>query len=185
MVQRSKQPPTLHGTQVALLTVLTTLAFRQFMDEFDPARITLDECFPSHAVMRERIQLAFRALDPSGAVAAECWTEYQKKLEAWHAQRATFERFLREWDTIRAQLQIMVRPPTLLLEILRRMNSPTHFDQLNPPMREAQIRFAFENASFIRTRFALGDLFIFLNWDMEQLWTRIWESSRALSAVPG
>jgi glycerol-1-phosphate dehydrogenase [NAD(P)+] len=184
MVKQQKQTPILHGTQVALLTVLTTLAFQQFMDEFDPARVNLDECFPSRAEMQARIQRAFASLDPTGAIADECWSEYQKKLDHWHAQRARFETFLREWDGIRAQLQSMVRPPELLIEILRRMGSPTHLEQLNAPIPEAQLRFAFENASLIRSRFTLGDLFLFLNWDRERLWTRIWNASRALASAP-
>jgi glycerol-1-phosphate dehydrogenase [NAD(P)+] len=184
MVKHDKQTPILHGTQVVLLTILTTLAFQQFMDEFDPSRIILDECFPSHDEMRTRVYRAFASLDPSGAIANECWNEYQKKLDMWNAQRGTFEKFLNEWDAVRAQLRIMVRPPPLLIEILQRMDSPTHFDQLNPPMPEAQIRFAFENASLIRSRFTLGDLLIFLNWDMERLWTHIWSASRILAAAP-
>lgn len=184
MVKQNKQTPILHGTQVVLLTILTTLAFQQFMEEFDPARVKLDECFPSHEQMQARIQRAFASLDPSGALANEFWSEYRKKLDTWNAQRATFETFLHEWDSIRAELQTIVRPPQELVAILQRMDSPLHFEQLNPPMAEAQIRFAFENASFFRSRFTLGDLFIFMNWDMDRLWTRIWESSRALVAVP-
>jgi glycerol-1-phosphate dehydrogenase [NAD(P)+] len=183
MVSKSGQKPILHGTQVALLTVLTTLAFQQFMDEFDPAHLKLDECFPSREEMQVRIQNAFASLDPSGGIADECWSEYQKKLDLWNAQRGTFETFLREWSEIRGQLQTIVRPPELLVEILQRMDSPTLFEQVNPPMPEAQIRFAFENASLIRSRFTLGDLFIFLHWDMDRLWTRIWESARALAVV--
>lgn len=183
MVARSGQKPILHGTQVVLLTVLTTLAFRQFMDEFDPSRVNLAACFPARAEMQTRIQRAFASLDPSRGIANECWSEYQKKLDAWNAQRGIFEAFLNEWDLIRAQLQTIVRPPELLIEILQRMDSPTLFEQLNPPMPETQIRFAFENASLIRSRFTLGDLFIFLNWDMDRLWTHIWESARALAAI--
>lgn len=183
-VKANKQTPILHGTQVVLLTILTTLAFQTFLQEFDPAQVHLDECFPSRETMQARIKRTFASLDPSGALAQEFWNEYQKKLDTWHAQRATFEMFLREWDVIRAQLGNIVRPPQELIAILQRMESPTHFDQLDPPMPEAQIRFAFENASFFRSRFTLGDLFIFLNWDMDRLWGHIWESGRRLVAVP-
>lgn len=183
MVARTGQRPILHGTQVALLTVLTTLAFQQFMDEFDPAQVSPDDCFPSREEMQTRIETAFAPLDSSGGIANECWGEYQKKLDLWYARRGTFEDFLRDWDSIRAQLRTIVRPPELLIEILQRMESPTLFEQSNPPMSEAQVRFAFENASLIRSRFTLGDLFILLRWDMDRLWTSIWESARKLAAV--
>ncbi len=184
LIKQNKQPPILHGTQVVLLTILTTLAYQEFMDAFVPARVNLDACFPSRAEMQARIEKTFSALDPSGALANEFWNEYQKKLDTWHAQRATFETFLREWDSIRAELQSIVRPPQELVAILQRMGSPTHFEQLQPPLPEDEIRFAFENASFFRSRFTLGDLFIFLNWDMDRLWARIWEASRALAHLP-
>jgi hypothetical protein len=77
-----------------------------------------------------------------------------------------------------------VRPPQLLVEILQQMESPVHFEQLNPPPPVEQLQFAFANAPFIRNRFTLGDLFIFLDWDMGKLWDRIWHASRALAAVP-
>lgn len=182
MVKQAKQTPILHGTQVVLLTVLTTLAFRHFMDEFDPTRINLDDCFPLRDEMQARVIGAFGFLDPNGAIANECWTEYSKKLDLWNAQRETLHTFLRDWSTIRAELENIVRPPQDLIAILQKMDSPTLFEQLNPPMPEAQIRFAFENASFIRSRFTLGDLFVFFNWDRDRLWSHIWENARTLVA---
>jgi glycerol-1-phosphate dehydrogenase [NAD(P)+] len=168
---------------VALLTILTTLAYDEFIHRFDPRGITVDDCYPSPEAMRRRTVQAFSELDASGGLAAECWAEYRQKLESWYAHRADFEKFLSEWDSIRAQLQTIVRPPELLIQILEKMGSPTHFDQLDPPTSEAQLKIAFVNSSFIRNRFTLGDLLILLNWDMEQLWSRIWTRSRALAAA--
>src|SRR5581483_4510768 len=181
MTEQRLVPPTLHGTQVALLTVLTTLAFQEFMCEFDPTTLDLDSCYPTADEMHARIQRAFAPLDASGSIAEECWREYKKKLDAWYAHRANFEQFIRDWGSIRAQLETIVRPPQLLVEILQRMDSPTHFEQLNPAPAEEHLRYAFINASFIRSRFTLGDLFIFLNWNMEQLWDTLWRTSRALT----
>lgn len=184
MVSRSGQKPILHGTQVALLTILTTLAFQRFMDEFDPATLDLAACFPDRAAMESRVKSAFATLNPSGTIGNECWIEYSKKLYLWNSQPAVLENFVENWSKIRAELDAIVRPPALLIEILQGMDSPTSFEQLDPPMPESQIRFAFENGSLIRSRFTLGDLFIFLNWDMDQLWHQIWDDARALVTVP-
>jgi glycerol-1-phosphate dehydrogenase [NAD(P)+] len=184
MVKINKQTPILHGTQVVLLTILTTIAYEIFMEHFDPARLDLDDCFPSHAEMETRVRSAFASLDPSGAIGNECWTEYRKKLDAWSANRPAFESFVKNWDAECAQLRAIARPPQELVAILRRMESPILFDELNPPMLESQVRFAFENASFIRSRFTLGDLFVFLNWDREALWTQVRDRARTLVAVP-
>ncbi len=179
LTKHYKLAPILHGTQVALLTILTTLAYEEFMRDFDPRRVSLDACYPAPEVMHSRIQRAFASLDPSGGIANECWSEYRKKLDAWHAHRATFEGFVREWDAVKAQLQTIVRAPHELVEILQRMESPTLFEQLNPPLAEEYVKFAFMNASFIRNRFTLGDLLIFLDWDLDALWDSIWQASRA------
>lgn len=182
MVKQAKQTPILHGTQVVMLTVLTTLAFRHFMDEFNPGDINLDDCFPSHDEMQARVLEAFAFLDPDGVIANECWGEYRKKLDLWHAQRETAQAFLDDWEMIRAELQTIVRDPADLVAILGKMGSPAWFEQLDPPMPEAQIRFAFEHASFIRSRFTLGDLFVFFNWDRDRLWSYVWENARLLAA---
>jgi glycerol-1-phosphate dehydrogenase [NAD(P)+] len=127
--------------------------------------------------MQARIETAFNALDPSGRVAAECWSDYRQKIEAWRTQRASFADALREWPAVRAQLRSLVKPPELALRILHAVDSPTSFDQLTPPIAEEETRFAFLHAPLIRRRLTLGDLLLFVNWDREGLWRRVWKTS--------
>ena len=126
--------------------------------------------------MRARLEDAFNSLDPSGRVAAECWSEYKIKLEAWHAQRAVFEDALHQWPDIRTQLHALAKPPELTARILRAVDSPMSFAELTPPPSAAEVRFAFTNAPLIRHRFTLGDMFVFLNWEQETLWTQVNEN---------
>ena len=126
--------------------------------------------------MRAHLEDSFNSLDPSGRVAAECWSEYKIKLEAWHAQRAGFEDALHQWPDIRAQLRALAKPPELAARILRAVSAPMSFRELTPPPSAAEVRFAFTNAPLIRHRFTLGDLFVFLNWDQEKLWMQINEN---------
>ena len=130
-----------------------------------------------------RIQAAFLPLDPTGGIANECWSDYQKKLDTWHAQRPTFEKFLQDWASIRAELETIVRPPELLIEILQRMGSPTQFEQLQPPTPEEYLRFAFVNAAYIRNRFTIADLFIFLIGICLEVWDSVWNTSRTLASA--
>ena len=182
LAEQAHQPLAQHGTQVALATILTTEAYRIFLDEFEPAEVNQARCFPSAEQMQARLRAAFDPLDPSGRVSAECWADYGQKLEAWRARRPDFESFLREWPAIRAEVQSRVRPPELALRLLREVESPLRFDELTPPITEAQVKFAFLNAPLIRRRLTLGDLFIFLNWDQEALWRRVWAASRSLES---
>ena len=176
VAEQNRRPLAQHGTQVAMATRLTTKAYQIFLDEFEPAEVNLNNCYPIEVQMRKQIEDSFNVLDSSGRVAAECWSDYRKKLEAWHAHRADFEDTLRDWPNIRAKLQSLAKPPELTAQILRAISSPMHFAELTPAPSVTEVQFAFFNAPLIRHRLTLGDLFVFLNWDQETLWTQVNEN---------
>ena len=176
IAEQAQRPLAQHGTQVAMATRLTTSAYQIFLNEFEPDEVNLATCYPTESQMRARLEESFKALDPSGRVAAECWSEYKIKLDAWHAQRAVFEDALRQWPDIRAQLRSLAKPPELAARILSAVDAPMNFAELTPPPSAAEVRFAFTNAPLIRHRFTLGDMFVFLNWEPETLWTRVNEN---------
>ena len=173
IAEQNQRPLAQHGTQVAMATRLTTSAYQIFLNEFEPDEVNLETCYPTESQMRARLEESFKALDPSGRVAAECWSEYKIKLEAWHAQRVVFEDALRHWPDIRTQLHALAKPPELTARILHAIDSPMNFAELTPPPSAAEVRFAFTNAPLIRHRFTLGDMFVFLNWEQETLWTQV------------
>jgi glycerol-1-phosphate dehydrogenase [NAD(P)+] len=173
LAERAHRPLAQHGTQVALATRLATSAYEIFLNEFEPTEVNLAQCYPTAEHMRARLETAFQSIDPSGQVAAECWADYELKLEAWHQQRPRFEAFLRDWPRQRLALQALFRPPAVTLQILRAIQAPLAFEQLTPPASAEQVKFAFLNAPLIRRRLTLGDLFILLNWDRETLWANI------------
>lgn len=173
IAEQTPRPLAQHGTQVALATLLTTAAYQIFLEEFEPAEANLDNCYPTEAEMRARIEAAFNSIDPRGHVAAECWADYKIKLESWHAHRAEFAEALRDWPAIHAQLRSLVKPPEVPVRILKAISSPVRFSELVPAPGEEEVRFAFRHAPLIRRRLTLGDLFVFLNWDQETLWTQV------------
>ena len=173
VAEQKQRPLAQHGTQVALATLLTTGAYQTFFDEFVPEEVNLENCYPTEQQMQARIEEAFNSLDPGGRVAAECWSDYKIKLEAWHAHRADFEEALRDWSGIRAQLSSLVKPPEVAARILHAISSPVSFADLTPPPTESEVQFAFRSAPLIRRRFTLGDMFAFLNWDQETLWAQV------------
>jgi glycerol-1-phosphate dehydrogenase [NAD(P)+] len=176
LAEQNQRPLAQHGTQVALATQLTTKAYQVFLNEFEPAEVNLMNCYPTEEQMKARIEAAFNSSDSTGRVAAECWSDYKVKLEAWHAHRADFEDVLHDWPNIRNRLRSLVKPPVLATRILQAISSPLHFTDLTPPPSVAEIQFAFFNAPLIRHRLTLGDLFVFLNWDQESLWAQVNEN---------
>jgi len=173
VAEKKERPLAQHGTQVALTTLLTTSAYRVFLNEFEPAEVNLENCYPTEAKMKARIETAFSPLDPTGRVAAECWSDYKVKLEAWHAHRADFEAALRDWPDIQNKLRSLAKGPEVAARILDAIASPLHFEGLTPAPTDAEVQFAFRSAPLIRHRFTLGDLFVFLNWDQETLWVQV------------
>ncbi|MEP6895471.1 MAG: iron-containing alcohol dehydrogenase [Chloroflexota bacterium] len=173
VAEQKRQPLAQHGSQVAMTTLLTTAAYQIIFKEFEPAEVNLEQCFPTEAEMKARVEATFHPLDPTGRVAAECWSDYKIKLAAWHAHRADFEAALRDWPAIRDHLAALVKSPELASQILQAIESPVSFEELTPAPTQDEIQFAFRNAPLIRHRFTLGDLFVFLNWDQASLWTQV------------
>jgi glycerol-1-phosphate dehydrogenase [NAD(P)+] len=182
LAEQAGRPLAQHGTQVALAAILGAEAYSRFFEEFEPAEVTPARCYPSVETMRARIEATFAAVDPSGRAGAECWADYQIKLDAWRAHRAEFEAVLRDWPEVRAEARRLARPPERLAEILRAIDSPLSFAELAPPASEGEVRFAFLNAPLMRKRLTLGDLLLFLNWDREALWRRAWARGQELGA---
>jgi len=173
IAEQKRRPLAQHGIQVALTTILTTSAYQILIKEFKPAKIDLKNCYPTEAEMKARIDATFQPLDSAGHIAAECWADYKIKLDAWHAHRIEFEEALHDWSNIRNKLNTLVKPPDRVSQILHTIGSPFHFDELTPAPTEIDVQFAFRNAPFIRQRFTLGDLFLFLNWNQETLWAQV------------
>ena len=99
------KPLASHGLQVVLATLLVSVAYRFFLDNFNPAEVNPDLCYPSAESMKRRIYETFADMDPSGEAAAECWEQYAVKLDAWHANRSSFERLLQQWPENRSKIE--------------------------------------------------------------------------------
>src|SRR6266498_3135467 len=166
---------TVHGSQVALATLAGTEMYHRFLSGFAPAAVKIEDCFPTMDSMKERIFANFGRIDPSGKAAAECWADYQQKLEKWHAHRADFEAALKDWDSLRVELLKETRSADVILQIMQKSGVPMHWSELKPAITEEEARFAFMNASLMRKRLTLGDILIFTGWDRESIWKTVWQ----------
>jgi glycerol-1-phosphate dehydrogenase [NAD(P)+] len=180
--ERTSSPMALHGTEVALGTVLASLLYRSFLSDFDPSEVTLDHAYPNAEEMKGRVEAAFVVFDPSGKAGKECWSDYQEKLQNWRSHRAEFQEFLAGWPSVRKNLEALTLGPERLVRILRAVGSPVSFEELTPPIGEQTVRFAFLNGPYLRKRITLGDLLVFLGADRESLWQDLWGRARQLAA---
>lgn len=164
-----------HGSQVAVAGILAVLMFERFLDELDPQAVAVDRCYPDPATMEARIRAVFMEIDPSGAMGAECWRDYQKKLAIWNNTRAGFEQLLHEWQSVRQTMRTLILPSTTYVDLLHKAGHPLTFEELGIP--EAEARWAFRNAYMLRKRVSTADLLIFMGW-MDAAWVT-WNFSAA------
>src|SRR5260370_499516 len=155
----------LHGAQVGIATLTTVRLYQNFLDTFDPKAVNFDSCYPQHEHIQMHISQLFQLVDPTGAMAEECWSDYSRKLAQWHHNRALFEQFCQSWQSIhRKKLASLVCSPTIVQQILSGAGAPLIPQDLEPSISSKEYDFAVKNGHFIRARFVLSDLLYFLDW---------------------
>jgi len=154
------RPIASHGCQCGISTILCAIAWQKLLDTFDPAQVNLDACYPTTEAMEQRVRATFDEIDPSGAMANECWDSYKQKLDIWHRERPRLEAFLRNWKQQQAHLRSLVDTPENVVESLARAKHPLHYEDLG--ISEAQARWAFQNGHLMRNRFYWADLLYYL-----------------------
>jgi glycerol-1-phosphate dehydrogenase [NAD(P)+] len=155
----------LHGAQVGIATLTAAQLYQNFLDNFNPRSVNFESCYPMNEQMQVRIYQLFQPVDPIGAMAEECWSDYSRKLALWHHNRVLFEQFCQSWQsTHRKKLASLVCPPNVVQQILSRAGAPLTPQELEPPISQEEYDFAVSNGHFIRARFVLSDLLYFLGW---------------------
>ena len=153
----------LHGAQVGVATLTAARLYQNFLDSFDPRTVRFDTCYPKQEHMKMRIFQLFEGIDPTGAMAEECWRDYSKKLAQWNDNRALFQQFCKSWHNIHHEkLSSLVCPPMIVQQILASAGAPLIPQDLEPSINWEEYDFAVKNGHFIRSRFVLSDLLYFL-----------------------
>jgi glycerol-1-phosphate dehydrogenase [NAD(P)+] len=154
----------LHGAQVGIATLTAAQLYQNFLDTFDPTAVRFDACYPTHEHLHMHIYQLFQSIDPTGAMAEECWSDYSKKLTRWHDNRDLFKQFCQSWHTIhREKLASLVCPPMVVQQILSSAGAPLIPQDLEPSINWKEYDFAVKNGHFIRSRFVLSDLLYYLD----------------------
>jgi glycerol-1-phosphate dehydrogenase [NAD(P)+] len=174
----SGRPLAMHGTQVAMTSIVGAHIYQKFLNEFDPRQLKIEACYPDAEAMRKTILASYAQIDPSGKAGEECWSDYRLKIEEWPRHKAELQAFAANWQAVKSELAATTRPPETIRDILSAIRSPYTFDELKPAFDEPGARFAFLNASLMRKRLTVGDLLIFFKWDREALWNEIWKRSQ-------
>ena len=113
---------------------------------------------PDPAAVRARIERAFAGVDPSGAMAAECFADYARKLTRLAAGGDPLAVLRASWARHRAVLDDLLTDPATLADALASAGLPTRFAGLPEPADEGTARWAVANCPLQRQRFGVADL---------------------------
>jgi glycerol-1-phosphate dehydrogenase [NAD(P)+] len=145
-----------HGTQVGAASVAVAriwAAMRERLGAGDGRVAPLDE-----ARLRARVREAFLPLDPTGAVAAECWSAYERKLRWVNGHQAELAAVCADWARYDAVVGPLLAEPAALAETLRTAGAAASLAELDPDPGPDAVRWAVANCHLMRDRFTIVDL---------------------------
>lgn len=152
----------LHGAQVGVCSVLAAVAWKRVrkllaMSSFKPH-------FPAADELEARVGTAFGQLDPTGAMGAECWRLYRRKLNRWWSNRGRI--IATDWACVDAAVSGLLAEPKALVDALSDAGAATRFRDLDPPVEAETARWALAHCHLMRDRFTIVDLAFFLGaWE--------------------
>lgn len=174
----------LHGAQVGVASVLAAVVWEELFERLDAlagAELAVPEV-DVYAAHRE-LDAAFASLDADGAIAVECWNDYEPKLQRWDAQRDVVRAFVCNWPQYREELRALVRVPEAIAEGLIVAGSPARFDQLDPVISDELAFWAVRYCALMRNRLTALDVLTFLGWWDDEVARRVIARANALATI--
>ena len=159
--ERGGRPLAFHGAQVGVASVVAATIWQDTLDAFDPSVLHEDRSFPAPDAVEPLVRAAFEALDPSGAMARECWSDVARKLERWHDQRPAIESMADAWAGHRRAIRALVVGPDTLATALAASGAPSVVADLRPAPEPDTVRWALRAMPLMRDRFTVADLRFF------------------------
>ncbi|MDR2987411.1 MAG: iron-containing alcohol dehydrogenase [Nocardiopsaceae bacterium] len=175
----------LHGEQVGVASVVAAATWAHVRDKI--ARDGLDRRprLPDPDTTAARITTAFAALDPSGAMGAECLADYAVKLKLLAAADDPLAPLRDAWEECDAAFERILIEPGELAAALRAAGLPVRFAGLPTAVDDDQARWAVANCALQRRRLGVADLAMLLGaWEDEDV-SAVLEAAEAAAAAAG
>jgi len=172
------QAVALHGARVGVATLIASSAWEMFTQRVGQGHLNLR--VPDADEVRPLIEEAFSSLDPSGAMAAECWKACSRKLKWFSTHEAAVSAVLGQWGEHLRFLDPILRAPADLKSAVRDSDFPDRFPSLVPPVGEEEALWAVKNCWLMRDRITIADLAMLTgNWksqDVDSVLTSVMSS---------
>jgi glycerol-1-phosphate dehydrogenase [NAD(P)+] len=159
-----------HGTQVGVAAVVAARTWARVLDRIDGGALDRPAALPDPAAVRARIERAFAEVDPSGAMAAECFADYARKLTRLAAGGDPLAVLRASWARHRAVLDDLLTDAGALADALASAGLPARFADLPEPADAAAARWAVANCPLQRQRFGVADLAMLIGaWEDDDI----------------
>jgi glycerol-1-phosphate dehydrogenase [NAD(P)+] len=159
-----------HGTQVGVAAVVAARTWARVLQRIDNGALDRPAALPDPDAVRCRIDRAFAGVDPSGAMAGECFADYARKLTRLAASGDPLAVLRASWARHRAVLDDLLTDPGTLTGALASAGLPGRFAGLAEPVDEAAARWAVANCPLQRQRFGVADLAMLIGaWEDEDI----------------
>ena len=164
----------LHGSQVGVASVVGATAWHYLLEQIRAGRpITGNAGTDFESVVKS----AFAECDPSGALGAECWSDFSKKRTAWQGTAENVKALVSDADVLTNALANMLPDPQDLALGLGRAGSVANYRQLAEWVTPEVWRWAVANCLYMRNRVTIVDLLAELGWwtaaDVDEVLSRV------------
>jgi glycerol-1-phosphate dehydrogenase [NAD(P)+] len=158
------EPGSFHGTQVGLASVVAARTWVHVLSRIADGGLGRPAARPDPDDVSGRIGRAFAAIDPSGAMAAECFTDYAKKLRRLGSDPLAPLRA--SWPDHIEVLNGILTEPEAIITALRTAGLPARFCDLAEPVDDETARWAVAASPLMRQRICVADLAMLLGaWE--------------------
>jgi glycerol-1-phosphate dehydrogenase [NAD(P)+] len=159
-----------HGTQVGVASVVAAATWAHLRRRIGAGALGQPARIPDPDQARDRIREAFKGIDSTGLMAAECFADYASKLRPLIGDSDPLARLRASWDSHEAVLGDTLIEPGELASGLRSAGLPASFGELPEPVSDEDARWAVASSPLLRQRFGVADLAMLLGaWEEDDI----------------
>jgi glycerol-1-phosphate dehydrogenase [NAD(P)+] len=179
------EPASFHGMQVGVASVVAAATWAHVRRDIAGGALDRPARLPDPDTARDRITRSFAAVDRTGAMAAECFSDYAVKLRRLSAADPLAG--LREsWAEHEAVLDTLLAGPADVARALRLAGLPARFSELPEPVTDQTARWAVASCMLMRQRLSVADLAMLTgSWQDSDIDEVLADASAATAQIPG
>jgi glycerol-1-phosphate dehydrogenase [NAD(P)+] len=160
-------PSASHGSQVGVASVVAAIIWQRVRERLLSGDA---EVSAENVASRMDVLSAFAHLDPSGALAEECWAAYERKSTWTHLHLDDIRRIVSEWSTNDEKVDGLLKPAAFVTSMLKDARAPVSFSQLDPAPGPEVVQWALTKGHLMRDRFCVMDLAVLIGaWNADDV----------------